>query len=117
MYSGFQIAMKYLKYYLSASNGRGHGIHSPFVFEFVSKILNDHTGFETYSRIEQVRKKMLDNNQLLAITDYGAGSATNVSKTRSVRDIMKNVVKRKKYCSLLFRIAKFYECNRIIELG
>ena len=31
---------KYFNYYFKASNGKGHGVHSPFVFNFISSILN-----------------------------------------------------------------------------
>ena len=31
---------KYFNYYFNASNGKGHGVHSPFVFNFISSILN-----------------------------------------------------------------------------
>jgi hypothetical protein len=31
---------KYFNYYFNASNGKGHGVHSPFVFSFISSILN-----------------------------------------------------------------------------
>ena len=33
MYSKFQLSFKWLKYYMLASNRKGHGIHSPFVYE------------------------------------------------------------------------------------
>ena len=36
MYSSFQLALKYLRYWFTASNGKGHGVHSPFVFEFIT---------------------------------------------------------------------------------
>jgi len=32
---------KYFNYYLNASNGKGHGVHSPFVFNFIGSILNN----------------------------------------------------------------------------
>ena len=32
---------KYFNYYFNASNGKGHGVHSPFVFSFISSILNN----------------------------------------------------------------------------
>jgi len=32
---------KYFNYYFIASNGKGHGVHSPFVFNFISTILNN----------------------------------------------------------------------------
>ncbi len=31
----------YFKYYFNASNGKGHGVHSPFVFNFIGSILNN----------------------------------------------------------------------------
>lgn len=30
----------YFKYYINASNGKGHGVHSPFVFSFITAVLN-----------------------------------------------------------------------------
>jgi len=32
---------KYFNYYITASSGKGHGVHSPFVFNFISSILNN----------------------------------------------------------------------------
>ena len=32
---------KYFNYYFNASSGKGHGVHSPFVFNFISSILNN----------------------------------------------------------------------------
>jgi hypothetical protein len=31
---------KYFNYYFNASNGKGHGVHSPFVFSFITAVLN-----------------------------------------------------------------------------
>jgi hypothetical protein len=31
----------YFKYYINASNGKGHGVHSPFVFSFIGSVLNN----------------------------------------------------------------------------
>jgi len=31
----------YLKYYFNASNGKGHGVHSPFVYSFIRSVLNN----------------------------------------------------------------------------
>lgn len=40
MYNSGQLALKYVKYLVVASNGKGHGIHSPFVFDFIVQVLN-----------------------------------------------------------------------------
>jgi hypothetical protein len=39
-YSTPTVLLKYLQYYWVASNSKGHGIHSPFVFKFIQEILN-----------------------------------------------------------------------------
>jgi hypothetical protein len=31
----------YFKYYFTASNGKGHGVHSPFVYSFIRSVLNN----------------------------------------------------------------------------
>lgn len=33
--------LNYLKYYFTASNGKGHGVHSPFVYSFIRSVLNN----------------------------------------------------------------------------
>jgi len=31
----------YFKYYFTAANGKGHGVHSPFVYSFIRSVLNN----------------------------------------------------------------------------
>ncbi len=39
-YSTQTILLKYLRYYWVAANSKGHGIHSPFVYQFIRNTLN-----------------------------------------------------------------------------
>ena len=41
IYSKTQLFKKYIQYYLKAGNSKGHGIHSPFVFDFIIHVLQD----------------------------------------------------------------------------
>jgi len=117
MYSSYQLALKYINYYLTAANGKGHGIHSPFVFDFITKVLNDRTEYEHYKKVERLRKRSLKDQTVLTIEDHGAGSSSSASKERSVSSIARHAVKPKKYAQLLYRIAKYYQPASIIELG
>jgi len=117
MYSGIKIAAKYLQYLITASNGKGHGIHSPFVFDFIEKILNDHRHFYVYDKVEALRQRMLNDKRILEVQDYGAGSSKSVSNKRSVSSIARNAVKSPKYGQFLFRLANHYQPGRILELG
>lgn len=117
MNSSTQLAFKYLIYYLTASNGKGHGIHSPFVFHFITKVLNDKTHYPEYKTIEELRHNLLKDQSILTIEDFGAGSSISKTDQRTVASIAKNAAKSKKYSQLLFRIVKEYQPKTILELG
>lgn len=117
MFSKFELALKYLHYYLTASNGKGHGIHSPFVFQFIAEILNDKTQYPVYDVVEDQRKKLLKDQTILTIKDLGAGSAVDKTQQRTIASIAKHAVKPKKFGQLMFRMAKHYQPQTILELG
>jgi predicted O-methyltransferase YrrM len=117
MYSSSQLALKYLQYFLTASNGKGHGVHSPFVFEFITKVLNDKTQYPCYKTIEQLRTQLKRDDTLLTLEDFGAGSRVHTSYSRKVSEIATSSLKPKKFSQLLYRIVKFYNSTNILELG
>lgn len=117
MFSKFQLAKKYFQYWLTASNGKGHGIHSPFVFDFVKNVLNDKTVYPPYQSIEQQRKKLLNNSTVIEVEDFGAGSSVIKTNKRIVKDIAASSLKPKKYAQLLYRMIKYYKAVAIVELG
>ena len=117
MYSVYQLTKKYLGYYLKAQNGKGHGIHSPFVFDFITHVLNDKKQYDCYPKIEWQRKQLLNNHNLIEVEDLGAGSAVIPFRKRKIKDIAGSSLKKKKYAQLLFRIAKYYQPQKTVELG
>jgi predicted O-methyltransferase YrrM len=117
MFSPVQLAFKYLKYLINASNGKGHGIHSPFVFEFVTKVLNGKGNKQVYGEIESVRKQLLQNNVRINIEDFGAGSRVIGTKERAVNQIAKTSLKPKKYSQLLNRMVEHYQPKTMLEIG
>ncbi|MFM7838116.1 MAG: SAM-dependent methyltransferase, partial [Chitinophagaceae bacterium] len=117
MYSLFHIALRYLEYWIGSQNGRGHGIHSPFVYELVTTVFRDSTAYDDYNRVEDLRAKLLKDPQLLSILDLGAGSRVSSSTIRSISFLARHSAKPKKYAQLLFRLARYYQPRRIVELG
>lgn len=117
MYSRFQLAKKYLQYYLTASNGKGHGIHSPFVFDLIKNVLRDKKIYDCYAVIETGRQKLLKQSAKIEVEDFGAGSATIKTNKRVVADMAGSSLKSKKYAQLLYRIVKYYRPKTIVELG
>lgn len=117
MYSRAQLVKKYVHYYFTASNGKGHGIHSPFVFDFVRHVLNDTRTYDAYANVERLRAGLLRNNAILNVRDMGAGSVVTKSTQRKVSAIARYAAKPSKYGRLLFRIIHYYKPATIIELG
>jgi predicted O-methyltransferase YrrM len=117
MYSRFQLIKKYLHYYLTASNGKGHGIHSPFVFDFIKNVLNDNRNFYSYQQIENLRGHLLKNEKIIEVEDFGAGSAISKTNKRTVSEIVKSAAKSEKSGKLLFRVVNYYQPKTMIELG
>jgi len=117
MYSRLRIGQKYLYYYFTAANGKGHGIHSPFVFDFVTCVLNDRRRYSEYEPIEALRKRFLRDTTLLDIEDMGAGSSTGASSRRTVAGIARKSAKPPRLGRVLFRIARHYSPGAILELG
>ena len=117
MYGHFTLALKYLRYLFTAANGKGHGVHSPFVFEFITRVLNDNRRFYAFDAIEKIRTQLLSNHALIEIQDFGAGSRVAKTNTRKISDVAKGSLKPAKYSQLLFRMIDFYAPKQIIELG
>ncbi|RYY11617.1 MAG: SAM-dependent methyltransferase, partial [Chitinophagaceae bacterium] len=117
MYSSSVLIFKYLGYYINSSNSQGHGIHSPFLFNFIKKVLNDSTDYPAYEKVEAERALLLRDKSLLTITDFGAGSGHSRKNTRKVNNIARHALKTKKYATLLFRMGAYFKPGTIIELG
>lgn len=117
MYSRTELAKKYLSYLLHAHNGKGHGVHSPFVFDFIIHVLNDKKKPPEAKMIEQYRKELLANKNFIEVEDFGAGSALFNRKKRRISSIAGTSLKKPKYAQLLCRIAKYFHCQNILEMG
>src|SRR5690349_12653314 len=108
MYSSLQLSIKYLRYWLTASNGKGHGVHSPFVFQFITEVLNDNRQYYCYGTIERLRSQLKNDKTEFTLEDLGAGSRIHATYKRRVSDIAKTSLKSKKFSQLFFRIINFY---------
>src|SRR5687767_11700800 len=85
MYSSSHLIKNYLGYYLTASNSKGHGMHSPFVFDFILYVLNDKKKYKIPQEIENLRNELLKDDTFITIQDLGAGSRVQSSKQRTIK--------------------------------
>lgn len=130
----------YLRHSLTARHTGGHGIHSPYLFEWVRMVMSDENSYYAWREIEKVRANMLADTREVEFEDYGSraaycledGSRTAYSlengsgaayglvfrERRRVCDIAKRSLAKKKYAQMLARLVNWLDDGlTIVELG
>lgn len=92
-------------------------MHSPFVFNFILHVLNNKDGYLPPAEIEQLRNALMHDRRMLQTEDFGAGSRVAKTKQRTVGELARSALKPKKYAQLLYRLAKHYQPQTVLELG
>ena len=105
----------YLKFLFHSKNE--HGVHSPFVFDLVTKCFYDATKYQEYEVLKSYRKSLLENKNTIEVTDFGAGSRVFKSNTREIAKIAQTAGITPKNAELLFRIVHYFQPKSILEIG
>jgi predicted O-methyltransferase YrrM len=105
----------YFKFLLRSTNQ--HGVHSPFVFDLVTKWFYNKKNHASYAKLKNYRSQLLHNNETIEVTDFGAGSRIFKSDTRAISAIAKTAGIPKKRQQLLFRLAHYLKPKNSLELG
>ncbi len=110
-----QLAVDYLKHRFQSKTR--HGVHSPFAYRLVDKVIYDFHAKSEYGKIEALRADLLGDERIINITDLGAGSHVNNNKKKQVKELAKNALKPAKLAQLIHRLAADAKPANIVELG
>jgi len=110
-------ASKYLKYKLLSRHRKGHGIHSPFVFDLICRVFRNKTDDDIVCTIETIRNKMISDERSINVNDLGAGSEKHKTNLRKVSQIARYSSVPEKYGILLSDMASEFGDPFIVELG
>ena len=110
----FQIK-SYLQFLWHSKNE--HAVHSPFVFNLLTKCFYDKKSKQEYAILKKYRNSLLANNNTIEVTDFGAGSKVFKSNTRVISKIAKTAGISPKRAELLFRITNYLQPDTILEIG
>jgi predicted O-methyltransferase YrrM len=112
MFNKLQFAINYLFYFFTAGNK--HSVHSPFIYDLVTKVINARRIKPEYHTFELLRSNMLKSDANVEITPIGASSFIG---TKKLRDLVKNSSKSAKYAELLERLCAYFNPEIAIEIG
>jgi len=77
---------------------KGYGVHSPFTYNLITKVIEEKTPYYVFEDIENFRKELLNKDGSLKIP--------TVKETQS-----------KNYGALLFRLINFFKCRTVLQIG
>jgi predicted O-methyltransferase YrrM len=107
----------YLQYLWNS--GTRHAIHSPFVYKLVDDVFKNKEEHLAFIKINELRKKLLQNSQLIEITDFGVGKSIKDFSIRfeSIASLTHKSSVDEKFGRILFGLIQYFEPQTIIELG
>ena len=112
-----KLIKRYIKYLARAKTK--YNIHSPFVYDLITEVMEDKTDYPVYSKVRELKRSLLRNSNPLETIDFGAGATAlpYSTKIRKIKDIAKQTEQPDKIAYLLFRIVKHFKPDTILELG
>lgn len=112
MLNRLQFFLNYLIYFFTA--GTAHSVHSPFVYDLVTRVINARRNKPVYHGFELIRSRMLKSSAELELKPLGAGK-----RSGSVRlgELVRRTAKSARYAELLERICSYFRPVNAIEIG
>jgi len=105
----------YIRFLWNSKNQ--HGVHSPFVFDLVTKCFYDKHPKTEYRILKAYRNSLLQNHNVIEVSDFGAGSKVFQSDKRNISKIAKTAGISLKRAELLFRIVAYFKPLYVLEIG
>lgn len=103
----------YLQYLIKVKNM--HRVHSPFMFSLYGDVIRNNRQYYVFEEIEEQRKRLLQDSELLRNDDPGAGSRG--AKPRTIGEIAAVSLVRPAYGRMLFKLVQHFQYKNILELG
>ncbi|MBR4814895.1 MAG: hypothetical protein IKZ67_05465, partial [Paludibacteraceae bacterium] len=97
----------YVRYLFCSRHWRGYGIHSPFVFELVTKVIEEKLPYYKYGLVEKVRKIYLASSKSLSLD----GEEVKVPR------LAKQLSMDPSHAQVMFRLVNKFKPKNVVETG
>lgn len=103
--------IEWIAYFFRSKHRRGFGVHSPFVFYLVTKVIEEKYPYYKYELIEKVRKLLFETKKQIQVKD-GRGELV----VRNISGMAKKSSKMPSYDQILFRLVNHSKSKFLLEL-
>lgn len=100
--------------YRSIRYRKGFGVHSPFVFNLITKVIEEKCSYYSFLDIELLRKQLLFKEEYITYPDQ---QQKGKRKSRPIGEIVAREAIRPKLGALLFRLTNYFKSQNILQLG
>jgi len=107
---------RYLHYLLTSQHQNGHGIHSPCAYQFIRKYLRPSRCYLA-PEVEGILSLYRKDKKKICYTTPGEASHYTRKACATISSISKHQGVREKEANLLFRLARGWDPQTIIEIG
>lgn len=115
MMAQLRYVARFLRFFAAAKTL--YRVHSPFVFEFVQRTLEDDRWYYAFDHLKMLQKKLEADQRTITITDYGAGSKAVAGNQRTIASLARYAAGGAREGRLLFRIVQVVGPRTLLEFG
>jgi len=109
--------LKYLAHQFYLKHRNGHGIHSPYLFEVVHRVIFNASGTRVPDPISDIHRKLRQDGTFLESGGPGAPSGVSLKGKQTVCSFARGASVSYKYGALLYRCSRWFKPQVILELG
>ena len=111
------------RFYLWASTK--YQVHSPFVFQWITDVLEDKRNYYAFGAIAALRNKMRANHTKIEVTDFGAGPGgslehsahSGAKRATTIAQVTARSASDTAQGTMLFKLAQMHQPYHLLELG
>lgn len=104
----------YLKFLWQSTNQ--HGVHSPFVYQLVTRCFYDYEFYPSYGQLKEQRNDLMQRSDLPDSADFEDGNVFD-GRQRSIREMLRSSAISLKRARLLNRLIRYLRVERALEVG
>lgn len=93
---------------------KGYGVHSPFVYNLITKVIEEKCSYYSFYDIELLRRSLLYREEVVACPDRQHPGRI---KQRQVGEIVRQEAIKASHGALLFRLVNYFKSRHILQLG